>query len=285
MRNVEKRRGDGVKTIVFSFTWIEKVDQFFTDLFSNLKNMMTWSTFFILLAGVIIGFVICSTIYGILLISSIEQKEKQIIAKENIAADETICKMIDDIKNRYIEETEGLAMKDRFEVLGSKLFEVINKTASVYYPDSKYPLYELNIEELILFMHYLSNRIDDVFDKPILRPFKQMSVSQIMKWLDTKKKIEENKAVKLAKQVKMGKVASTTMTLLKVLNPITWLKKLVVGSTIQFATRNISILIIDIVADETNKTYSKSIFDKEKTLRKVEIEKALMELEREEADA
>jgi len=122
-----------------------------------------------------------------------EQKEKQITTQENRATDEAFCKMIDDIKHRYVEETEGLAMKDRFEALGTKLFEVVNKTAALYYPDSKYPLYELTIEELILFMHYLSNRIDDVFDKPILRPFKQMSVSQIMKWLDTKKKIEENK--------------------------------------------------------------------------------------------
>lgn len=281
----KKKRSGRVKPVVFSLSWIEKVDQFFTDIFVHLKDIMTWSTFFILLAGVIIGFVICSTIYGILLVASIEQKEKQITTQENRATDEAFCKMIDDIKHRYVEETEGFAMKDRFEALGTKLFEVVNKTAALYYPDSKYPLYELTIEELILFMHYLSNRIDDVFDKPILRPFKQMSVSQIMKWLDTKKKIEENKAIKLAKQAKMGKVASTAMTLLKVLNPITWLKKLVVGSTIQFATRKISLLMIDIVADETNKTYSKSIFDKEKTLRKVEIEQALMELEREEADA
>lgn len=62
-------------------------------------------------------------------------------------------------------------------------------------------------------------------------------------------------------------------------------EKLFVGSTINFASRKISLLIIDIVADETNKTYSKSIFNKEKRLKQLEIETSLKELEREELDA
>ena len=62
-------------------------------------------------------------------------------------------------------------------------------------------------------------------------------------------------------------------------------KKLFVGSTINFASRKISLLIIDIVADETNKTYSKSIFNKERRLKQLEIETSLKELEREELDA
>ena len=72
---------------------------------------------------------------------------------------------------------------------------------------------------------------------------------------------------------------------LKYANPVYWVKKLFVGSTINFALRKISLLIIDIVADETNKTYSKSIFNKERRLKQLEIETSLKELEREELDA
>ncbi|MFR7880060.1 MAG: hypothetical protein ACLU5J_00120 [Christensenellales bacterium] len=72
---------------------------------------------------------------------------------------------------------------------------------------------------------------------------------------------------------------------LKYANPVYWVKKLFVGSTINFASRKISLLIIDIVADETNKTYSKSIFNKERRLKQLEIETSLKELEREELDA
>lgn len=71
----------------------------------------------------------------------------------------------------------------------------------------------------------------------------------------------------------------------KIINPIHWFKKLVVNSTISFATRKISLIIIDIVADESNKTYSKKIFDKEKSIREMEIEQILEELEKEEQDA
>ena len=176
-------------------------------------------------------------------------------------------------------------MTSRFDILGKKIIEIVNKISSEYYPESKYPIYELTIEELILFMHYLSNRIGDIFDKPLLAPFKKISIAQIFKILDTKKKIEETKAAKAFKKANVGKVSSIIMGGLKYANPVYCLKKLFVGSTINFASRKISLLIIDIVADETNKTYSKSIFNKERRLKQLEIETSLKELEREELDA
>ena len=45
------------------------------------------------------------------------------------------------------------------------------------------------------------------------------------------------------------------------------------------------LIVIDLVADESNKTYSKKIFDKEKSIREMEIEQILEELEKEEQDA
>ena len=185
----------------------------------------------------------------------------------------------------YIDETESLPISVKFEILGKKLFEVINKIANEYYPNSKYPLYELTIEELILFSYYLSNRISEIFDKPLLAPFKKISVAQIFNILDTKKKIEETKAIKAIKKTKITKIGSILMTATKYANPVYWFKKLFVGTTINFATRKIALLIIDIVADETNKTYSKSIFDKARQLKQIEIEKTLEMLEEEEADA
>ena len=144
---------------------------------------------------------------------------------------------------------------------------------------------ELTIEEMILFLHYLSNRIDEVFDHPILKPFKKISVSKIFEIIDTKKRIDENKIVKATKKAHVGKLKSFLIDAVKIINPIHWFKKLVVNSTISFATRKISLIIIDIVADESNKTYSKKIFDKEKSIREMEIEQILEELEKEEQDA
>ena len=85
-------------------------------------------------------------------------------------------------------------------ILGKKIYETVNRIATVYYPNSKYPLYELNIEELILLLHYLSNRIDSIFDKGIFKYFKKASLSQVFRILDFKKKVDDNKATKALKK-------------------------------------------------------------------------------------
>ena len=172
--------------LILNFNVIQSIDDFFTKIFSSLKEAITWSTFWTLIAGMVIGFVICSTIYGILLMNSISKKEKEIenIKKdiENIKKDiddEKIGNIVEQIKNNYVEESEGLSVTSRFDILGKKIIEIVNKISSEYYPESKYPIYELTIEELILFMHYLSNRIGDIFDKPLLAPFKKISIALI----------------------------------------------------------------------------------------------------------
>lgn len=271
--------------VLLNVNVIHSIDDFFTKIFSSLKEAITWNTFWTLIAGIVIGFVICSTIYGILLMNSISKKEKEIENTKKDIDDDKINNIVEQIKNSYVEESEGLSVTSRFDILGKKIIEIVNKISSEYYPESKYPIYELTIEELILFMHYLSNRIGDIFDKPLLAPFKKISIAQIFKILDTKKKIEETKAAKAFKKANVGKVSSIIMGGLKYANPVYWVKKLFVGSTINFASRKISLLIIDIVADETNKTYSKSIFNKERRLKQLEIETSLKELEREELDA
>lgn len=271
--------------VLLNVNVIQSIDDFFTKIFSSLKEAITWNTFWTLIAGIVIGFVICSTIYGILLMNSISKKEKEIENTKKDIDDDKINNIVEQIKNSYVEESEGLSVTSRFDILGKKIIEIVNKISSEYYPESKYPIYELTIEELILFMHYLSNRIGDIFDKPLLAPFKKISIAQIFKILDTKKKIEETKAAKAFKKANVGKVSSIIMGGLKYANPVYWVKKLFVGSTINFASRKISLLIIDIVADETNKTYSKSIFNKERRLKQLEIETSLKELEREELDA
>lgn len=265
-------------------SFIEQVDSFFTKIFSSFKDIISWTTFGILLVGILIGFVLCFTIYGIILLKSINQKEKEIEVSKDIDEKE-IKDIVDEIKRQFVEETEGLQIKDKFEVLGNKIYETIIKIASKYYPESKYPLYELTIEELIIFLQYLSNRIDGVFDKWILKSFKKISISKIFALIDAKKKIDETRAAKLVKKANSKGIIAGVKNVVGLINPMYWLKKLTIGSTVSFATRKICLIIIDIVADETVKTYSKSLFNEEKELKLLEIDKALEELEKEELDA
>lgn len=260
---------------------IQDVDHFFTRLFKRLGEEFTWSTFLVLFVGILLGFVICATIYGVLMMVSIRNEEK-IRKDKKLNANPNTEKMnqeVDQIKQNFIASTEGLTNKERFQILGSSIVETIHVVATEYYPESKYPLYELTIEELILFLHYLSTRIEGVFNKTILRPFKKMTVSQIFKFMEVQKQISENKAVKAANKMKLGKVSRLFMGILNYANPVYWFKKLVMGTTINIAMRKICLVIIDIVSDETNKTYSKTIFDKERALRQAQIDETLKNLE------
>lgn len=269
-------------TIYNSF--IENMDSFFSGLFENLKEEVSWGTLFTLLMGILIGLVIASTVYAIILFSSLEKKEKEIKKDITNIDDNVIYQIVDEIKTQYVDETEGLGLNDRLDLLRKRLTQLINSIASVYYPESKYPLYELTIEELIMFMQYLSTRIDELFEKPILRSFKKISISQIFKVVDAKKRMDENKAIKVLKKTKARTIGSVLIGALRFANPVYWIQKLLISSSTNFAMRKISLILIEVVADETNKTYSKSIFTKEKDLEKLEIDKTIESLERNDYD-
>ncbi len=260
---------------------IQNIDDFFTDLFKKLGELFTIQTFIVLLVGILLGFVICGTLYGLMMIFSLKseqttRKDKQL----NITPDnEKIIREVEAIKNNFLETTEGFTIKERFQYLGSTVVETINVVATEYYPESKYPLYELTVEELIVFLRYVSYRIEEVFNKPFLKAFKKMTVSQMFRFMDTRKKISDNKAVKAATKLNSSKFKQVFMGIINYANPVYWIKKLVVGTTINIAVRKICIVIIDIVSDETNKTYSKAVFNKEQQIYQEEINKELEQIE------
>ena len=145
------------------------------------------------------------------------------------------------------------------------------------YPNSKYPLFELNVNELLILCHYISDRIDTVFDKKVLKPFKNMSISNVFKLLDIHKKVNDNKAVKAVKKV--NPVVKVIKGIVNYANPLYWIKKLVVGGTINIAVNKMSLLIIDIVSSETIKVYSKRLFNEENNLLEDMINKEIAEME------
>lgn len=258
---------------------ITKVDDFFTSLFDKLSETISWSTFVILLVGIIIGFVLASTIYGIYMLACLKKTEKSRKDKalNNVSSDE-IKAHIDEIKEKFILNIEGLSTREKFEELGYTLFETMNVVAGMYYPDSKYPLYELSIEELILLLRYVSDRIDTMFNKPFLRPFKKMTASQIFKFIDMRRQMSEKKIVKVITNKKTHRIKDIVLGTLNLLNPVYWLRKIIMGTTINTAIRKACLIVIDIVGEETNKTYSKSIFDKESKLYQSEIDNEIEKL-------
>ncbi|MCF7925278.1 MAG: hypothetical protein K9L26_01990 [Candidatus Izimaplasma sp.] len=145
-------------------------------------------------------------------------------------------------------------------------YELIEEIARYFFPNSKYPMLELSVHELITLNHYISDRINDILDKPILKNTKNIRVTNIMKMYDRKRMVEQSRAVKWTKKYKVGKVLKYGSMAVNVVNPVYWFRKLVINTSIDVITRKICVVIIGVVGEETVKIYSKKVFDEENQL-------------------
>lgn len=252
-----------------------KIDDFINSIFYDLNGNFNFKTLASLLIGILLGMFIAASIYGILLLLSIKKSKKNFNIINEI--DDELIETIKLIKKDYINITSGFSSSEKVKVLGNTIVNTIKTVALRYYPNSKYPLYELNIDELIVLAHYITNRIDEVFDKNILKHLRGVSISQVFKILDIHKKVKENKAIKVAKKV------NPAMKVLKGIanfaNPAHWIKKLIFGGTLQLAINQMSLIVIDIVASETTKVYSKRLFNEENKMIDEIINQEIKEME------
>lgn len=264
---------------------LSKVDDFLSELFSGLGKNFSWASLVVLFTGVLIGFILALAIYLIIFVASIKSEKQKI---EEFKSDEELDELkkelsikIDEIKEDYLNDSTGLTTKEKTQMLGSTIYHTVNVIAGTYYPESKYPLYELSIDELIVLIKYLSTRLDEVFSKNILKFFRKMTITQVFKFIDAKKKIEDNKIVQTTIKAKPHKILSAISATLNYANPIYWFKKIFTGTVVNFTINKVFILVIDIVADETSKAYSKSIYNEEINIHRKEIEQVISEIQEE----
>lgn len=251
---------------------VKAVREFFAGLFGklSLNNLL------LLLSGVVIGFMLCFLIYLVIVVSSFKKEEKNMIAPEIKVDDEKIKRLIRSAKNEFLEEAASHTTGQKINDLKSICWNLIHDIAQVYFPESKYPIYELSIDELMTLIHYITDRINSLFKGPILKPMKKIRISYILKVIETKRKIDENKAVKTASKLKTPWKA--TMSVLNIFNPVYWVKRLMISTTLVAVTNKICGIIIDVVGEETNNVYSKSVFNIERKTN-LEIENEILELE------
>ncbi len=239
----------------------ESIRHFFMQLFSKVS----WGSIFTLLTGIIIGIILCVFFYLIVLLRSFEkinQESTQPIPNEN-QKDEEVLSLIQGAKDQYREETESFNTSQKIIEVKDLSWNLIHEIAKTYYPESKYPLYELSIDELIRLNGYITERIDGLFQKRILKMTRNIKVSQIFRIMDAKKKIEDNKIVKGAKKIHLAGIGKTALNALNLINPVHWMKKLMLGMSINIGMNKIALIIIEIVGQETAKVYSKHVFLKQ----------------------
>lgn len=243
------------------------------NIFTDIKEFMidllsrfSWGSVFILLTGIVIGFLICALIYLVIVLGSIRKNDDYLYTSETEIEDEEIRRVIRNARNQYFEESSNKNMAAKINDIKEISWQLMNDIAKKYYPDSNYPLFELSIDEIMILNHYITNRVDQIFKGKVLKKFKKIKISQILKLIEIKKKIDDNKVVKAANKVKIPGIMKATMSVLNVFNPGYWVKKLMINTTLSIGSNKIATLIIDIVGEETTKVYSKNVFNQEKQL-------------------
>lgn len=247
------------------------------DFFYQLFSKFELGDLLILLFGVLIGFLLFGMGYVLIVMFTLKKQSKEYNIVLDQVETEKIQRIINNAKNEYMVDYAPLGANQKLLAIKDLSWQIITDIASVYYPESPYPVYELSIEELMLLNHYITDRLNDVFAGKMMGLFKRVKISQILRLLDFKKKVDEQKMVQLAAKYKVPTILKSVMAVVNLFNPVYWVKKMVISSTLEFTTNKVATVILEVVGNETNKVYSKNteVFQKEQQ----EINKTIQEIE------
>ena len=230
----------------------------------NLYLELSWTSILVLLTGIIIGFIVFALFYLFLVLRGVKQAEKMqelLTSKEDIKKNQQAKKVIAAAQDQFKEEVEEYSLSQKLDCAKDISLKLINDIAKVYYPDSKHPLSEISIEELIKLNLYITERIEKIFQNKILKIFKGVKISRLMWLIDTKNKMESNKLVKAAKKMKLQNVLPKVLNALNIFNPAYWGNKITLSSIDYLVVNKVILLLINVVGIETAKVYSKNLFE------------------------
>lgn len=230
-----------------------------------LNNIINFANFFSFLIGLGVGFAIFALVYLLLILLSLNKKKYVIKSQINDVSDEEIKKIILDAQNAFKDKK----LKGEDAMIGycynlSK--ELVIHIASRFFPNSKHPVFELSIDELILLANYISLRVDEILSKRGLRIFRKLKISTIVGWTDVKKTIDENPIIKATKKYKISETLTAAKKVINVINPLWWAKRFISTASMNLLLKKLCLVIMGIIGEETYKIYSKSVFDKDVTI-------------------
>jgi len=215
--------------------------------------------------GILFGCALLALVYSVLVVTSLKRKKYVISAQNNEVSDEEVKEIIDNsIKQFKDSSLKGSA--NVVEHCRDICFNLVVDISRRFFPKSKRPFAELSVDEILKLAVYISDRINEIIDRPGLRGIKKLKLSTILSFGDAKKIIDDSELMKATKKYKVKQVFSTIFGALNFLNPVYWVRRTVVNTTLDFAVKKLCLAIISIVGEETYRIYSKKVFDEEKLI-------------------
>ncbi len=213
--------------------------------------------------GIFVGCALLVLIYSIIVISTM--KNKKYIAKSNVieVTDDEIKEIVEISRKAYSDkELKGAkgSIGHCFDVCVNLVTDIARK----FFPNSKRPLAELTIDEILELFIYVSNRINSIIDRPGIRLLKKLKLSTLLALGDAKKVIDDSSLMKLTKKYKLKKILDTVLGVLNIFNPVYWARRVFINTAIDIALNKLCLSVIGIVGEETYKIYSKRVFEEER---------------------
>lgn len=216
---------------------------------------------FSFLIGLGAGIAIAALVYLIIVLTTIRKKPFIVQTKAHNVTDEEVKQMIFEtqqlFKDKNLKGTTSMISYCR-----ELSVELVKNIAQKYFPESKRPLYEISIDEVLMLTVYISNRLDEILDARGLRIFRRLKVSQIIGITEVKEKIEANSIVKATKKYKIMEALGAAKSVLNAVNPVYWARKIFVNKALNFTIKKLCLIVIATCGEETYKIYSKAVFDK-----------------------
>ena len=220
---------------------------------------INWATLVSLIVGMGLGIILFVLIYTLITINKMSDKRFTLRDVNSTVPYDEIKFEIQKAQKEFLEKkAEEKAIK--FDFIRDIIIKLIKSIAKKFYPDSIEPIAELTLEEIIILDRYIVNKIEELLDNRGFKPLQKVKISTIIKIINAKNTVENNKVVKGIQKSGVSKIVSGAYTVLNAINPVVWVKKLIINPSINLITKQIILKLIQQIGQETYNVYSKQAF-------------------------
>ncbi len=229
-----------------------------------------FNTIISFIIGILFGIIILCLIYAILVVASLGDKKYIIKTEDDSLSEKKVKELIMDAKKFY-KDKKLRGKTGRVTHCYKIAKDLAYGIAASFYPNSKYPLLELTVDEVVALLGYIQTRVNELLDRRGLKILKRLKVSFITDLSQKTTTVINSKAFNVTKDVSKG--FGIFKKVINVVNPVVWVRKAIIDNTMVIVLDKLCLVIITVVGEETYKIYSKKVLNKE-----VEIDSDVEEL-------
>ena len=218
--------------------------------------MLELSTLISFAIGLIFGMVLFTLLYTVFFVRGLRIKPQ--LSAQSPMDEAALKEVLKAHTDAMLAAQKELSFFDAFTTSAKALTEEI---ATYYYPESKYPLMELSVDELLQLDDYIHDRVAKTLNQGLLKNVKNVRVSRFKELVDFKKKLDDQAWMKIVSSKKTRKGIEATLGVINAFNPVYWFRKVIIKTSINTLNRHIAKSMLAVVAEETSRVYSKNVFN------------------------